>query len=76
MSQSPKQHIDLNSDVMINTALAAVLLGIPAATLTKWRSTGEVNLPFVKIGRGVRYNTADLRVWIENNTHNKPGVKA
>lgn len=52
MNDSVKQHIDLKSDVLINTALAAVLLGIPAATLSKWRSTGEVDLPFVKIGRG------------------------
>lgn len=75
MSHSAKQQIDLKSDVLINTAMTAILLGIPAATLSKWRSTGEVDLPFVKIGRGVKYNTADLRQWIEANTHNKMGVK-
>ena len=61
----------LSRDQMLNTAMTAVLLDIPKATLVKWRSTGEVELPFIKIGRAVRYNTNDLRRWLEKNTQHK-----
>lgn len=67
---------DLKSDLLLNTADTAIVLDIPEATLTKWRSTGEVRLPFIRIGRGIRYNTADLRIWLQENTHNKMGVNA
>ncbi|MCP4408801.1 MAG: helix-turn-helix domain-containing protein [Gammaproteobacteria bacterium] len=33
-------------------------------TLEKWRITGE-GPPFIKIGRSVRYDEADLDAWID-----------
>ena len=75
MSQSSNQ-ITLLDNVLVDQKGASKLLGIPAATIQKWRSTGQVELPFIKIGHAIRYNTADLRVWIENNTHHKPEVKS
>jgi len=75
MSHLPKL-VTLSDDVLIDQIEAGKLLNIPPATLQKWRSTGEVDLSFVKIGRAVRYNTADLRKFIEANTHNKMGVNA
>jgi len=65
--------VTLNSNQLITTAVAAMLLSIPAATLTKWRSTGLVDIPYIKIGHGVRYSTADLKAWVESNTQNKLG---
>ncbi|MGZ4978017.1 MAG: helix-turn-helix domain-containing protein [Methylobacter sp.] len=41
---------------------------IPEATLIKWRSTGEVRIPFVRIGRQIKYRTSDLKAFIEINT--------
>ena len=52
--------VSLDADMLINTEKAAELLSIPAATLTKWRSTGQVKIPFVKIGRQIKYRTTDL----------------
>jgi len=75
MSQSSPQ-ITLADNVLIDQTAAGKLLSIPPATLQKWRSTGENNLPFIKIGRAVRYNTADLREWVAAHTHNKMGVNA
>jgi len=60
--------ISLNNDILITTDDAAKILSIPAATLTKWRSTGQNNIPFVKIGRAVRYRTKDLREWLDKNS--------
>lgn len=36
------------------------LLRIPTSTLAVWRSTGRVRLPFIKVGRAVRYIAADV----------------
>lgn len=74
MSHSAKQ-ATLSDNVLINQYLASILLGIPEATLQKYRSTGEVLIPYVKIGRSVRYSTKDLKEWVEANTINRPGIK-
>ena len=36
-----------------------------AYILRVWRSTGRYNLPFVKIGRVVRYRRGDLAAFID-----------
>jgi excisionase family DNA binding protein len=58
----------LSDDRIITPEEAARLLCTPVASLAKWRSTGEHNIPFLKVGRSVRYRTADLRGWIERHT--------
>lgn len=60
--------VSLNHDVLATPEQAAQLLQIPEATLCKWRSTGENNVPFVKIGRCVRYRTSDLKAYVERHT--------
>ena len=47
---------------------AADILDVTPGTLSVWRSTGRYNLPFVKIGRKVRYRRADLLAWLERRT--------
>ena len=47
---------------------AADILDVTTGTLSVWRSTGRYNLPFVKIGRKVRYRRADLLAWLERRT--------
>jgi hypothetical protein len=69
MSKAP---LSLNDDLIVNTQEAAQLIRTPEKSLIKWRSTGEHNIPFIKIGRNVRYRTADLRKWIE--AHVKGGA--
>ena len=64
MSATPRS-ISINDDVIINTSEAAMLIRTPEKSLIKWRSTGEHNIPFIKIGRNVRYRTKDLRDWID-----------
>jgi len=57
--------VTLHDDVIINTEQAALLLCTPKNTLVKWRSTGENAIPYIKIGRNVRYRVSDLRAWLE-----------
>ncbi|NPC57839.1 helix-turn-helix transcriptional regulator [Caenimonas soli] len=35
-------------------------IGVPTTTLSVWRSTGRVHLPFVKAGRAVRYRREEV----------------
>lgn len=47
---------------------SAVLLGLAPGTLGVWRSTGRYKLPFIKVGRNVRYRRADLDAWLTSRT--------
>ncbi|MGY6278124.1 helix-turn-helix domain-containing protein [Methylomonas sp. MgM2] len=62
------QGLSLDVDTLTDTEGASTLLSIPAATLIKWRSTGEVRIPFVRIGRQIKYRTRDLKAFIETST--------
>ena len=50
--------------VQINEKLASEVLGVKVSTLTNWRTTGRYNLPYIKVGRLVRYRVADLAAWL------------
>jgi len=47
---------------------AAEFLGVSPGTLQVWRSTRRYPLPFVKIGRNVRYRLADLQAFVQSRT--------
>jgi excisionase family DNA binding protein len=46
---------------------AAGILGLSVRTLQWRRSHGSNDLPYVKMGRSVRYRSEDLRAYIEKN---------
>ena len=46
---------------------AAVYIGVKINTLAVWRMTNRYGLPFVKLGKVVRYRKADLDEWINKN---------
>ncbi|PPK75176.1 hypothetical protein B0F87_10620 [Methylobacter tundripaludum] len=48
------QKLSLKINTLTDTDGASSLLAIPAATLIKWRSTGEERIPCVRIGRQVK----------------------
>ena len=53
---------------VVGTDGAAHHLGIAPATLETWRSTGRVKIPFIRVGRCVRYRIADLDRFLESQT--------
>ena len=53
---------------LLDEKAAAQFLDNSSGTLSVWRSTGRYNLPFIKIGRNVRYRRADLVAWLEKRT--------
>lgn len=50
---------------------AAVVLGVKASTLAVWRSTGRYNLPYMKVGRLIRYRVSDLADFLAKFTTTK-----
>ncbi len=53
---------------LLTTQEVAELLGVSVATLEVWRCTGRTALPFVKVGRCVRYRLSDVERWLESQT--------
>ncbi len=51
----------LSDDALVDDQVASAELGVTTTTLSIWRSTGRYHLPFVKVGRLVRYQMGDLR---------------
>jgi len=66
-ARTTRAAITPNPDLLDDIA-AAALLDVSPGTLSVWRSTGRYNLPFLKIGRKVRYRRADLEAWLERRT--------
>lgn len=53
---------------LFDTEPAANYLGIKGHTLEVWRTTGRYGLPFVRVGRRVKYRRADLDRFLESRT--------
>lgn len=53
---------------LMNDAETAALLGIKPGSLPVWRSTKRYALPWIKVGRLVRYRRADVLAFLESRT--------
>jgi hypothetical protein len=60
-----------NIPVQVCEADAAEVLGVKPSTLSVWRSTGRHNLPYMKVGRLVRYRLSDLAKFLAESTKTK-----
>ena len=58
----------LTHDELLTRDQAAIILGVKTQTLSVWASTKRYDLPYVKVGRSVRYRMSDLQRFIERNT--------
>lgn len=54
---------------------AAAFLNVSPGTLAVWRCTGRYQLPFLKIGRNVRYRQAALSAWLDSRTRENGATK-
>jgi excisionase family DNA binding protein len=68
MESATSRKLIQRTNDLLDDGAAAEFLNISAGTLSVWRSTGRYALPFVKIGRNVRYRLSDLEAWIEQRT--------
>jgi len=56
-------------DLMTPETAAPWLCTTPK-TLAKWRSTGENNLPYRKLGKKVLYSRKDLQAYLDKHSYN------
>jgi len=54
-----------------DTTEAADYLGVSPKTMAKWRCTGQVKIPYSKVGRCVRYSYEDLDHYLESHSVHK-----
>jgi len=64
---------DLADGELLDDQQAAAILKTKPATLSVWRSTGRYALPYVKVGRHVRYRAGDLKAFIARRTVDHTG---
>lgn len=57
-----------NGKLFTRKEAAAYLGNIKPQTLAAWASIGRYNLPFVKIGKSVRYRKSDLDAFLAERT--------
>ncbi len=56
------------SETLVTPEQTAEMLGVSVGTLGVWRCTRRYPLPFVKVGRSVKYKLADLERFVERRT--------
>lgn len=57
-----------SSGELLDEYQAAIAIDVTPGTLSVWRSTGRYKLPFIKVGRKVRYRRTDLEAWLKART--------
>ena len=60
----------MKSPERLSTEEAADYLDVRPHTLEVWRTTGRYGIPFIKVGRLVKYSRADLDAWLAMRTVN------
>ena len=58
----------VDAATLLTREQAAEYLGIAPQTLAVWATTKRYNLPFIKVGRCVRYRQRDLDRFLEQRT--------
>ena len=64
---------DLPADALLDDLQAAAALSVKPGTLAVWRTTGRYALPYLKIGRLVRYKAGDLADWLAGRARTHSG---
>lgn len=61
------QFFDKRNDQLLDEKRAAAYIGLTNhCTMAVWRSTKRYNIPFVRIGRSIRYRKSDLDKFLED----------
>jgi len=57
-------------EALLTTQEAAAMLGLSPGTLEVWRCLGRYNVPYIRLGRAIRYDRAALQQWIASRAVN------
>jgi hypothetical protein len=62
---------NLSRDQLVDDKTAGEFLSVKISTLSVWRTRRNVGLPYVKLGKNVRYRVGDLIDYIAAQTQGK-----
>lgn len=65
-----------NKEIFLTCKEAAEVLGVKSNTLDVWRCRKRYALPYIKIGKKIRYKMSDLLGFIESRTFNNDEKEA
>jgi predicted DNA-binding transcriptional regulator AlpA len=54
-------------DKLLTAVEASDILGLKESTLAQYRWRGDTRLPWVKLGKAIRYKLSDIEAYIEGN---------
>ena len=58
-----------STDPLFTPIETANYIGVTEKTLAVWRCTGRYNIPFIKVGRLVKYRKSALDTFLVSRTH-------
>lgn len=58
-----------SADPLLTPPEAAAYIGVTENTLSVWRCVGRYNIPFIKVGRLVKYRKSALDNFLNSRTH-------
>lgn len=58
------ENMEMEND-LLDSAEISQIINVAEGTLAVWRSTGRYDLPYIKVGRLVRYRRADIEAWLD-----------
>lgn len=62
-----------SADPLFTPKEAAEYLGVSNDTLSVWRCVGRYDIPFIKVGRLVKYRKSALDAFLDRRTHGAEG---
>jgi excisionase family DNA binding protein len=67
--------VNAQQDELLDESATALALKVKPQTLSVWRMTGRYGLPFVRVGRSIRYRKSDIDAWLASRVVT-PGRKS
>lgn len=58
----------MNKRILLSPDEVSGILGVTPHTLAVWRSEGRYNLPYIKVGRLVRYPVESIECFLNERT--------
>jgi excisionase family DNA binding protein len=53
---------------LLDTVAAAEYLGVAPRSLEVWRCVKRHSIPYIRVGRLIKYRQSDLDAWLESRT--------
>lgn len=60
---------ELTTNPLMTSPEAAAYLGVSKNTLNVWRCVGRYSIPFIKVGKLVKYRKNALDAFLDRRTH-------